>query len=85
MATTRWIGNAVPNMEEYFWKEDVTHQMKFFRRTPQEQFAESLKSLMKGDGPREITVRGDELWIHANGLWMRINCDGTIEIGEPGA
>lgn len=82
MAITHWIGTAVENKEHYFWKEDVVHQIG--RRTPQEQFSNTLKSIIQSE-PR-VTAHGDELWIHSDsGLWFRINSDGTIEIGEPAA
>jgi hypothetical protein len=82
MAITHWIGNTVADKENYFWKEDVSHQIG--RRTPQEQFSKTLQSLMQGN--LQTTAHGDELWIHSDGgLWLRINQDGTIEFGEAAA
>ncbi len=36
-------------------------------------------------GQHKVTQNGEDLWIHGKEIWIRIEPDGTLEIGEPAA
>jgi hypothetical protein len=82
MAYSHYVGQVVPNEEDYFWKNDVINFIQ--DRTPQEQFASCLKFFLSG----KITFsqHNNGIFLHAtNGLWLHIDNDGRIEFGEAAA
>ena len=53
-------------------------------QTPFNFLAEAIRGLSSGKSISEIDESGD-LWISADGFWVRISPDGILEIGEPAA
>jgi hypothetical protein len=57
---------------------------KFSAPLVQTVLFEILKDLSEGNGSLSRDDAG-EVWVHGSGCWIRINPDGTVEIGEPAA